>query len=66
VVVSVKAVAVDRVLAAARSADVPASRIGVTGGEALAISASPLGSLSVPVAEVRARREGCLRAIVGD
>jgi phosphoribosylformylglycinamidine synthase subunit PurL len=66
VVVSVKAVAVDRVLAAARSADVPASRIGVTGGEALAISASPLGSLSVPVAEVRARREGCLREIVGD
>jgi phosphoribosylformylglycinamidine synthase subunit PurL len=66
VVVSVKAVAVDRVLAAARNADVPASRIGVTGGELLTISASPLGSLSLTVAQVRARRDGCLRAIVGD
>jgi phosphoribosylformylglycinamidine synthase subunit PurL len=66
VVVSVKPMAVDRVLAAARSVDVPASRIGVTGGKVLAISASPLGSLSVTVAEVRAKREGCLRAIVGD
>jgi phosphoribosylformylglycinamidine synthase II len=66
VVVSVKAMAVDRVLAAARSADVPASRIGVTGGPTLAISASPLGSLSVTVADVRAKREACLRAIVGD
>ena len=66
VVVSVKAMAVDRVLAAAKSADVPAWRIGVTGGETLAISASPLGSLSVAVAEVRARRAACLEGIVGD
>jgi phosphoribosylformylglycinamidine synthase len=66
VVVSVKPVAVDRVLAAARSAEVPAARIGVTGGEVLAIAASPLAAMSVSVAEVRAKRDGCLRAIVGD
>jgi phosphoribosylformylglycinamidine synthase II len=66
VVVSVRAVAVDRVLAAAKGADVPAARIGVTGGDVLAIAAPPLGSLSVPVAAVRVRREGCLRGIVGE
>jgi phosphoribosylformylglycinamidine synthase len=66
VVVSVKAVAVERVLAAAKSADVPAARIGVTGGEVLAIAASPLGDVMVRVADVRERREGCLRGIVGE
>jgi len=66
VVVSVKAVAVERVLAAAKSADVPATRIGVTGGEVLAIAASPLGDVMVRVADVRERREACLRGIVGE
>jgi phosphoribosylformylglycinamidine synthase len=66
VVVSVKAVAVERVLAAAKSAEVPARRIGVTGGEELMVGASPLGELRVKVAEVREKREGCLRGIVGE
>jgi phosphoribosylformylglycinamidine synthase II len=66
VLVSVKSVAVDRVMSAAKSAEVPATRIGVTGGELLTITASPLGQLSVDVAEVRERREGCLAGIVGE
>jgi phosphoribosylformylglycinamidine synthase len=66
VVVSVKAPAVDRVLAAAKSAEVAATRIGVTGGAALVIGASPLGEVRVTVAEVRAKREACLRGIVGE
>jgi phosphoribosylformylglycinamidine synthase len=66
IVVSVKATAAERVLAAARAADVPAARIGVTGGDALAIAASPLGALTVKVAALREKREGCLRAIVGE
>jgi phosphoribosylformylglycinamidine synthase len=66
VVVSVKAAAVDRVLAAAKSADVRALRIGVTGGDTLTIQASPLPVLAVKVAEVRERREGCLAGIVGE
>jgi phosphoribosylformylglycinamidine synthase len=66
IVVSVKPVAVDRVLAAARGAEVTAVRLGVTGGDVLAIGASPLGELKVKVAEVREKREGCLKGIVGE
>ena len=43
-----------------------AARIGVTGGDVLSIAASPLGALTVKVAELRARRDGCLRGIVGE
>jgi phosphoribosylformylglycinamidine synthase len=66
IVVSSSAAAVDRVLQLAAAAGVPAMRIGETGGDVLAISASPLGSLSVPVAELASRREACLRPIVGE
>jgi phosphoribosylformylglycinamidine synthase len=65
VVVSVGSESVERLLALARSAGVAAAAIGETGGDALAIAAPPLGSFAVAVAEVRARREGCLRSIVG-
>jgi phosphoribosylformylglycinamidine synthase len=65
VVVSVRREAVLPVLNAARSASVPAERLGETGGEMLAIAAAPLGSVSVKVADVRARREACFEAIVG-
>jgi phosphoribosylformylglycinamidine synthase subunit PurL len=66
VVVSAAKADVDRVLAAAAAAGVPAARLGETGGDALAVAAAPLGSFSVAVAEVRARREACLRGIVGE
>jgi hypothetical protein len=65
VVISTTKAAVDRVLAAAKDAGVPATRIGETGGDALAIAARPLGTLSVPLREVRARRDACLEPIVG-
>ena len=65
VVVSVTKAAADRVLAMAKDAGVPAARIGETGGDALAVAVRPLGTLTVPVAEVRARRDACLEAIVG-
>jgi phosphoribosylformylglycinamidine synthase len=66
VVVSVAAGAKDRVLAQAKDAGVPAVVLGSTGGDRLEIAAAPLGKLSVAVAEVIERRNGCLRAIVGD
>jgi phosphoribosylformylglycinamidine synthase II len=66
VVVSVGRDAVDSVLARARAAGVPAERIGETGGDSLVISAPPLAPISVPVHRVRARRDACLRDIVGD
>jgi phosphoribosylformylglycinamidine synthase len=66
VVVSVRRESVDRVMDAARSAGVPLTRLGETGGETLSIAAAPLGSLAVRVAEVRAKREGCLESIVGN
>jgi phosphoribosylformylglycinamidine synthase len=66
VVVSAAADTVDRILERATSAGVSAARIGETGGGVLAISAPPLGSLSVELAEVASRRENCLRAIVGE
>jgi phosphoribosylformylglycinamidine synthase II len=66
VVVSAKAHHAEALIDRARTAGVPAARIGETGGDALIITAPPLGSVSAPVAEVRARRDACLRAIVGE
>jgi phosphoribosylformylglycinamidine synthase len=66
VVVSASAARASEVLAAAAKAGVPALRIGETGGDVLVVDAPPLGSVSVRVAEVRARRDACLRPIVGD
>ncbi len=66
VVISVEPGALATVLELARAAGVPASRIGETAGRALSIAAAPLGSLSVPVDDLRASRDGCLKGIVGD
>jgi phosphoribosylformylglycinamidine synthase II len=66
VVVSASAARAGEVLAAAVNAGVPALRIGETGGDLLVVEAPPLGSVSVRVAEVRARRDACLQPIVGD
>jgi phosphoribosylformylglycinamidine synthase len=66
VVVSVRPDAKDRVLERARGRGVSAAVIGQTGGALLVIVAPPLAPASVAVSEVRARREGCLRGIVGD
>jgi phosphoribosylformylglycinamidine synthase II len=66
VVVSVAPEGAADVLERAAAAGVPASRIGTTGGEVLAIAAAPLGSLSVGVRELRARADACLTPIVGD
>jgi len=65
VVVSVRASVAADVLERAAAAKVPAHRIGTTGGEALAIAVPPLGSLSVRVDDLRARRDACLTPIVG-
>jgi phosphoribosylformylglycinamidine synthase len=64
-IVSTEPVSAQRVLEMARVAGVPAFRLGETGGEALVVSAAPLGSFSVPVAQIRAARESCLSGIVG-
>ncbi len=66
VVVSVSPGAAAAVLSEAVAAGVPALRIGTTGGDALAITAPPLGSLSVAVRELRDRADACLAPIVGD
>jgi phosphoribosylformylglycinamidine synthase len=66
VVVSVRAEAVEAVLARAAARGVPAARIGETGGESLVVTASPLAPVSLSVAAIRSRREGCLRSIVGE
>jgi phosphoribosylformylglycinamidine synthase II len=66
VVVSVGPDRAPEVLARAAAAGVAGRRIGETGGDALAIAAAPAGSLSVSLVEVRERREGCLKPIVGD
>ncbi|HZU83184.1 MAG TPA: AIR synthase-related protein, partial [Polyangiaceae bacterium] len=65
VVVSARPTAVKDVLERAERAGVPAARIGQTGGDALTIVAPPFAPVSLPLAELRARREGCLRSIVG-
>jgi phosphoribosylformylglycinamidine synthase len=66
VVVSVPPEGAERVFAMARAAGVPAFRLGETGGAELVVRAAPLGSLSVPVEQLREARDSCLRAIVGD
>jgi phosphoribosylformylglycinamidine synthase len=66
VVVSVRPEHAAEVLAKATAAGVPARRIGETGGDVLAIAVPPIGSLSVSLAEVKSRREACLRPVVGD
>jgi phosphoribosylformylglycinamidine synthase len=66
VVVSVLPALADDVLARARAAGVAARRIGETGGDSLSIAVAPVGSLSVPLDQIRERRETCLRPIVGD
>jgi phosphoribosylformylglycinamidine synthase II len=66
VIVSVPAGAVERVLAEAQVLGVEAVRIGETGGDSLRIGLAPLGAFAVPVAELRSRREACLKPIVGD
>jgi phosphoribosylformylglycinamidine synthase II len=66
VVVSVPPGTAAAVLSEAGAAGVPAVRIGTTGGDALAITAPPLGSLSVAVRELRDRADACLAPIVGD
>jgi phosphoribosylformylglycinamidine synthase subunit PurL len=66
VVVSLRPSALARVLDRAQSAGVLAVPIGETGGERIEVSAPPLEHISLWVAEVRSRRESCLRGIVGD
>jgi phosphoribosylformylglycinamidine synthase len=65
VIVSVAPSSVDRVLEEARQAGVPAVRVGETGGDALVLTAAPLGSLSLSLAQMRAARDACLDGIVG-
>jgi phosphoribosylformylglycinamidine synthase len=64
VVVSVRPAAVATLFERAKAARVPATRLGVTGGGELHISAPPLEAVTVPAAEVRARREACLEPIL--
>ena len=66
VIVGVRPAALGALLERANVADVPATRLGETGGAELHISVPPLGILSVSTAEVRVRREACLQALVGD
>jgi phosphoribosylformylglycinamidine synthase len=66
VVVSVPTATMGDLLERARVAGVPAARIGETGGERLVITVPPLGTLSVATSAIRASRDACLRAIVGD
>ncbi|HEY6460000.1 MAG TPA: phosphoribosylformylglycinamidine synthase subunit PurL, partial [Polyangiaceae bacterium] len=66
VVVSVAPASLARVLDAAKAAGVPASRVGDTGSDALAVDAGSHGRFTVKASEIRARREACLRPIVGD
>jgi phosphoribosylformylglycinamidine (FGAM) synthase-like enzyme len=66
IVVSVRPEDATTVLDRASAAGVPAVVIGTTGGAVLAITAAPLGSLAVGVAELRARADACLAPIVGD
>ncbi len=64
VVVSVRPELADRVIERARGFSVPAARIGRTGGTRLDIGVAPLGSFSIAVAELRDRRDACLRNLV--
>jgi phosphoribosylformylglycinamidine synthase len=66
VVASVRAAAAEVVLERAREAGVPARSIGETGGDVLSIAIAPLERMAIPTEDLRARREACLRSIVGD
>ena len=65
VVVSVRSEDAQGVLDRAKSAGVPAHRIGETGGDSLALSVAPAGGLLVAVSDLAASRESCLSGIVG-
>jgi len=66
VVVSAPETSTASLLNLARQMGVPLERIGRTGGKSLSITSSPLDPFSVPVADLRSSRDGCLRTIVGD
>ena len=66
ILVSVQPSEVDRVLAAAAAAGVPAKRIGVTGGEKLVITRGAAVLVDAPLASLSAAREACLVPIVGE
>ena len=55
----------DHVLARAAAAAVLATRIGETGGDVLALHATPLAGIVVATSELARRRESCLDGIVG-
>jgi phosphoribosylformylglycinamidine synthase II len=65
VVVSVRASVMSTVLERARTARVPAERIGETGADRLVVATPPLGLIALAVSDIRARRETCLSAVVG-
>ena len=65
VIVSAPESASSTIESLAKRAGVRAVRVGETVGAALSLTAAPLGPLEVQVAELRARRDACLDAIVG-
>jgi phosphoribosylformylglycinamidine synthase II len=66
VVVSAPDSSSEPLTALARAHGVPAARIGQTGGDTLSITAPPLPPFSLPLADIRAARDACLRPIIGD
>jgi phosphoribosylformylglycinamidine synthase len=66
IVVTVRPDAIADLLGRAANAGVPATRLGTTGGTTLSVTAAPLGSLAVSVADLKARAAACLAPIVGD
>ncbi|MFO0588749.1 MAG: phosphoribosylformylglycinamidine synthase subunit PurL [Polyangiaceae bacterium] len=66
IVISVAPSHLDRVLAAASAAGVPAKRIGETGGDRLVITRGGAPLVDAALADLHAAREGCLRSIVGE
>jgi phosphoribosylformylglycinamidine synthase len=72
IIISVRPSALASVLEAAKSADVPAAELGVTGGHSLSIAFTPkhgqragIAASHVPLATLRDARERCLESIVG-
>ena len=65
VVVSAPKVGAGRVRELAAAAGVPCAPVGEPGGDALSIQLSPFAPFTVRVADLRARRDGCLAGIVG-
>jgi phosphoribosylformylglycinamidine synthase subunit PurL len=64
VIVSCPASSAEALDGFARAAGVPALQLGRTGGDTISIEL-PARTISVSVAEVRARRDACLESIVG-